>query len=135
MIGRGDRTGQIDLKQVATGLGCTRAVIGITMAARPALLSRFLGVDSTTATRVGWATRMIGVREVAIGAGTLAAVVRGSDLLPWFMAQLVADGGDTVVVAAAVKRRQVWRSTGLLVALAAAGGAAAGGYGAVRARG
>ncbi len=119
------------MRRAAVGLGVARIAIGVGIAAKPALLSRLLGVDATTATRTGWATRMVAAREVALGAGTLASVRSGGDLVPWFIAQAVADGGDALAVGAAIRARHVRRVVGALVLLAGVGGAVGGGYGAV----
>jgi hypothetical protein len=84
-----------------------RVVAGVGMLARPALLGAPLGVDRVSVERTGWAVRMLGAREVALGAGTLVALRRsrgGDDRAArlWLAAGLLADAVDAVAVAGAV---------------------------------
>ncbi len=91
----------------------------------PQLLPRVLGVDAATGARTSWLVQMVGVREVALGAGTLAAGGSGA-VRSWALAGSACDIVDALVVAAAVRRGVVSRPWGSAVALsAAAAGAAA----------
>lgn len=55
-----------------------RVGIGASMVVRPRSLPQLLGVDSATSTRMAWAVQMLGIRDLALGAGTLVAL-RGQD--------------------------------------------------------
>lgn len=119
----GDREGTP--RWVLPALGAGRVAIGAWMLGRPGGLGRFLGVDRVTAERTTWLTRMVAAREVALGAGTLAAVRRGGAVGPWLVAQAVADAGDAVAIAGGLRRRQVRALPAVLVILAGLGGALA----------
>ena len=107
-------------------LSATRAAIGVSMLARPEVLPKALGADSTTAARLAWLTRMVGARELALGAGTLVALRRGKDAEEWAYAQLLSDAVDALAVGAALARGHVRVVPGAAVVAAAATGAAAG---------
>jgi hypothetical protein len=107
-------------------LSALRAGFGTVMIASPRTLPRGLGVDAATCSRVGWLVRMVGYREVALGAGTLLAARQGGGITPWLLGQALVDAGDAAAVATAWRRRQV--ATGPAIALIglAVGGAATG---------
>ena len=107
-------------------LSATRAALGVSMLARPDLLAKSLGADSTTAARLSWITRMLGARELALGAGTLLASRRGKDTREWAYAQLVSDAIDALAVGAALARGHVRAVPAAAVVAAAAGGGATG---------
>ena len=81
-----------------------RVALGVGMIARPDLMPRLLGVDSGTAGRMGWLGRMFGAREVALGAGLLAAERAGSSTDEWLLAGALSDGIDAVAFAEAARR-------------------------------
>src|SRR5206468_1848596 len=97
--------------RLAGQLGAVRVGLGATMLARPMLLPRPLGVDRLTATRVDWLVRMAGARDLALGAGTLAAR-RSGGLRTWLLAALGSDVADAIVLTQAVRRGQVGRIAG-----------------------
>lgn len=105
-------------------LGVLRSAIGAGMIAAPSLLARSLGADRRTAQRLGYLTRMVGVREIALGAGSIEAVRRGDDPRPWLLAQGASDSGDALSIAVAVARGRVSRPMGLVVIVFALGGVA-----------
>ena len=106
-------------------LGTARTAIGVVMLVAPQLLPQVLGVDAAARARTSWLVQMVGVREVALGAGTLAAGGAGG-VRPWALAGSACDVVDALVVAAAVRRGAVSRQWGSAVALSAvAAGAAA----------
>ena len=81
----------------------------------------WLGGDAGRAgTRVG--TRGLGARDLALGAGALAATE--SELRPWVAAAILADTADLVATVAAGKSLPL--AGRLLVAAVASGGAALG---------
>lgn len=106
----------------AVGLG--RVGVGLALLARPAALPRAIGVDSVSARRMAWAVRLFAVRDAALGAGALHAVLTGRPIRPWLLAQACSDGADAVTVAAAVRNRQVSGLRGAAVAAFAVGGCA-----------
>lgn len=95
-------------------LSIGRAAAGVSMVARPRLLPTSLGVDSAAAARMTWVTQMLGVREIALGLGTLVAS-RGSDRRAarlWLYAGLLSDAVDALAVGAAVVQGRVSKATG-----------------------
>jgi hypothetical protein len=97
------------------------------MLARPLLLPRPLGIDTVTARRVDWLVQMAGARDIALGAGALAARQNGG-WRTFTAAALASDVADALVLTQAVRRRQIGRIVGGLTALSAVVAAAAGGY-------
>jgi hypothetical protein len=116
--------GGVTAATAAAALGVARSVFGVAMAVAPALLPRLLGADATTARRLGYLTRMVAARELALGVGTLRAVGTGDDLRSWFVAQAMSDAGDAVAIAAAVRAGRVNRVAAAALVLFATGGAA-----------
>ena len=110
---------------VAAGVSWLRTGLGSVMLGRPTLMPRVLGMDSATAARTAWLVRMVGAREIALGAGGLDAARRGTDLRPWLLAAAVADAGDTAALLGAVRRGRVGTLIGLLVVASATAGALA----------
>ena len=112
------------VSQLALG----RTAAGASMIVRPSLLPRVMGVDSATATRVGWAVQMLGAREVAVGLGTLAAL-RGGDrrsARTWVAAGVLCDAVDALAVGGAVLRGRVTKGAGAATLAVALGAVAVG---------
>jgi hypothetical protein len=107
-------------------LSAGRAAVGTSMLARPTMLAKSAGVDSTTAARLSWLTRMLGARELALGAGTLLALRRGRNVEEWALAQAFSDAVDAAAFGGAVARGNVRRVTGTAIAAVALAGAATG---------
>jgi hypothetical protein len=107
-------------------LSAGRTAVGLSMLASPSLMPRTMGVDSTTASRLTWMTRMVGAREVAVGAGTLLALRRGRDVEEWTLASLLCDGADAAAFGLAVAKGDVRKVTGVGVVASALGAVALG---------
>jgi hypothetical protein len=114
-------------RSTATLLAAGRVGVGVAMLARPRTLPASLGVDSATAARVSWITRMLGAREVALGAGTLAALRRGDGARDWILGCALSDAVDAAAFAGAVTRGHARVVPGSAFALVAGASAAAGG--------
>ena len=67
-------------------------------------------------------TRALGARDLALGAGALAALAGHRDARPWFAAHAIADGTD---LAATVAARDALPRSGYRFALAMAGASTA----------
>lgn len=89
--------------QIAAGRVAFAAVI---MAA-PTTSLRALGADSATAQRVTWMTRMLAVRDGALGVGGVLAARRGASATPWLLAGAVSDAVDALVIARALAQGRV----------------------------
>jgi hypothetical protein len=96
-----------DPQSMALQIAAGRAVIGAVILADPVRAARMLGADTATAQRASWLTRMLGVRDSAIGVGGVAAVRQGSGAASWILAGAVADALDAVVLAGALKNGRV----------------------------
>src|SRR5438094_817895 len=92
----------------ARRLALLRLGLGAVMLARPLLVPRPLGVDRITASRVEWLVRMAGARDLALGAGTLAARRAGGQRT-WVLAAMASDVADALILGQAVRRGLVGR--------------------------
>lgn len=106
---------------LAAGIGAGRVLIGVSFLSSPVTGLRLIGLDTATASRVTWLARTAGIRDVALGAGTLYAAATDRDDGPWLIAGAACDAVDAAVTAIAARDGRVARVRGLMVA----GGAAA----------
>jgi hypothetical protein len=108
----------------ARQLGATRIVAGVVLLARPQLLTAALGLS--TAGKAGWwLARMLAVREIAVGTGTVGASGPGADPWPWLMTVSAIDGAEALVLLAALRNRAIDQPGGWAFVAADAGSAAA----------
>lgn len=109
-------------------LALLRTGAGAVMVTRPRVLPQLMGVDSATATRVGWSVQMLGAREIALGVGTLAALrrpdARGARL--WVAMGVLTDALDALAVGGALARGRLRTSSGLAVLATASAAVALG---------
>ncbi|HET8582549.1 MAG TPA: hypothetical protein VFL65_04815 [Jatrophihabitans sp.] len=112
-------------------LAAGRAVMGAAILAFPVPAARLLGADTATARRVSWMTRMLAVRDGALGVGGAIATRRGTGTAAagWLLAGAVSDATDALVYAAALRQGRLRGAVPTLIvpgaALAAAVGAVA----------
>lgn len=109
---------------VARMLAGGRTAVGAALLARPEMLARGLRVDTATARRTAWMARMLGARDLALGAGALWALTRGGQPRPWLVAGAVADAVDAAALVTALRQRQVAAPAALLTIGTAAGSVA-----------
>ena len=108
----------------ARQLGATRDLAGIVLLVRPQLLTAALGLSA--AGRAGrWLSRMLAVREIAVGTGTVAASRPGADPWPWLMTVSAIDGAEALVLFTALRRKALDQPGGWAFVAADAGSAAA----------
>jgi len=121
------RLGDADLELArnrARQLGATRILSGLVMLVRPQLLTAALGLSGGG--KAGWwLSRMITVREIAVGTGTVAASRPNADPWPWLMTVSAIDGAEALVLLAALRRKVVDGPGGWAFVAADAGSAAA----------
>lgn len=99
-------------RDLARLLGWTRIGLGVAAALMPATFARvWTGAASTF--QMNMATRGLAVRDVALGAGILATLDRGTSR-PWFLASAAADAGDAVGTLSSMRDLGLVRSVGLL---------------------
>lgn len=118
----GTLTSQRFARSLAVSTGIFRMTAGPVLIARPEALAQRLGVDSITARRTGWLTRLLAGRETALGLGTLHAAITGRPVRPWLAAQAVCDATDAAALLLAAKSRHVARTPALALVLFACAG-------------
>lgn len=94
-----------------------RVAAGASMVTRPSALPQLMGLDSATAKRVGWTVQMLGVRDLALGVGTLLAL-RGPDrpaARTWLTMGVLCDAVDALAVGGALARGRVSKASGAAV--------------------
>jgi hypothetical protein len=91
---------------------------------RPQLLTAALGLSA--AGEAGWwLSRMLAVRELAVGTGAVAASRSTADPWPWLMTVSAIDGAEALVLFAALSRKVVDQPGGWAFVAADVGSAAA----------
>ncbi len=118
----------------AQALCVGRIVIATKFLLTPVATTRLVGLDTGTARRVSWLTRMMAGRDAALGIGGLLAARRGADPTPWVVGGAAADAVDAVVLAHALRTRQLRGAVPVLATVGAAGVAVLGAATAVRLR-
>jgi hypothetical protein len=83
------------LAQVVAG---SRVVIGLTLLAAPTLITQhWVGEDDAGRPGARVLAMGLGVRDLVVGAGVLAALSQGGDAAkPWLLGSTVADLGDLI---------------------------------------
>src|SRR5512133_796722 len=108
----------------ARQLGTMRIVAGLVLLVRPQLLAAALGLSA--AGEAGWwLSRMLAVRELAVGTGTVAASRSTADPWPWLMTVSAIDGAEALVLLIALHRNAVDKPGGWAFVAADAGSATA----------
>jgi peptide-methionine (R)-S-oxide reductase len=123
-----------DPRTAGIGFGAGRVAIGAAAIVAPEPASRVLGLDTATARRAAVLARMAGARDMALGAGALAAAVSGRPLAGWLLAGAFADAADATVLGVALQRGDARGAIPLATALGAGGSALLGVLAAARAR-
>ncbi|MDT4903115.1 MAG: hypothetical protein QOH52_1131 [Pseudonocardiales bacterium] len=124
-----------DARALGQQIGAGRAVIAAAILAAPVPAARLLGADTATAQRVTWLSRMMAIRDGALGAGAVDALRRGRDPVSWLLGGAVADAVDAVVIAGALKRGRLRGVVPMSIVVGAAGTSALGVVTALRIRG
>src|SRR5690242_13082435 len=92
-----------DPTRIGLALGATRVGVGVGFLLAPVTSTRVLGLDSATAKRITFLARMTAVRDLVVGAGTLASRRQPRALRTWVLAGAIADLGDTLVISSAIR--------------------------------
>ena len=109
-------------------LALGRVGAGASMLVRPKALPQLLGVDSATSTRVGWVVQMLGVRDLALGVGTLISLRGGERAATrtWLTMGVLCDAVDGLAVGGAMLKGRVSKAGGAAVVAVAAAAVAVG---------
>ncbi|HZC73437.1 MAG TPA: hypothetical protein VE442_22260 [Jatrophihabitans sp.] len=94
-------------ESMALQISAGRTGFALAMMAAPTASLRALGADSATAQRVTWVTRMLAVRDGALGVGGFVAARRGGSAAPWLVAGAVSDAVDAMVIGRALDQGRV----------------------------
>lgn len=136
MVNTGRRISLPEPEALARQIAAGRAVIAASILASPVRSARMMGADTATAQRVTWLTRMMGVRDAAIGIGGVSALRgKGNASGPWLLAGAASDAVDALVIAGALKRGRIKGVVPAAIVPLAAGTAALGAVTALRLRG
>ena len=92
-----------DPRASALAIGLGRVAIGTAFAAAPELGVRLVGMDTATARRVAWLSRMVAGRDIALGVGTVAACRAGNGAA-WVLGGAFAAAVDSAAVIAAMQQ-------------------------------
>jgi hypothetical protein len=108
----------------ARQLGAARVVAGLVLLVRPQLLTTALGLSD--AGEAGWwLSRMLAVRELAVGTGAVAVSRSTADPWPWLMTVSAIDGAEALVLLIALRRKIVDQPGGWAFVAADVGSAVA----------
>lgn len=108
----------------ARQLGAMRIGAGLLLVLRPQLLAGSLGLAGGGPAS-SWLPRLVAVREVALGAGAIAASRPNTDPWPWLMTIAAVDGAEAAVLTAGLKRGAVDPAGGWAFVAADVGSASA----------
>ncbi len=100
-------------RDLARLLGWTRVGLGLAGAVMPTTFTRIWTGRTAPSFPMNMATRGLAARDVALGAGILATLDRGTSR-PWFLASAAADAADAVGTLSSLRELGVLRSLGLL---------------------
>lgn len=95
-----------EAQSLALRIAAGRTLAAAAIMAAPVASARALGTDTATAQRVVWLTRMLAVRDGALGIGGAAAARRGSGT-SWLLAGAASDAVDAVVLTAALRQGRI----------------------------
>jgi hypothetical protein len=112
-------------ESTARQLALGRTAVAAFLMAAPVTAQRLIGLDTGTAQRIAWLTRLTAVRDGALGVGALAAG-RAGEARSWVVAGAVSDAVDALVIAAALKQGRLRGVRPALVVPASAAVAAVG---------
>ena len=116
-------TGAIDdaTREQARMLGIGRAAVGGLMILAPATSMRVWLGEGRNSPGARLATRALGAREVALGAGLMLAADKGTPIRGWLEAGVLCDAADTFLTLTSYKKLpRLGRTLVLLVAAGAA---------------
>lgn len=86
----------MDDRELLRRLSFVRLAIGVSLFAAPRLAVKVWTGESSDSAALVLAARGLGAREVALAAGTLAAMESGGPVRRWVEAAVIADAADAV---------------------------------------
>lgn len=86
---------EIDDRQIALIMSRARCVVGLACIAAPSIVARVALGASTPATKA--ATRVAGIRDLALGVGALTAIKEHTQDAEWLSMGAACDGFDALV--------------------------------------
>jgi hypothetical protein len=104
---------------VGIAVGIARLAVGGVLFGVPVASVRLLSLDTATATRVTWLSRMTAARDGVLGAGTLSSAVLRQGCGGWMLAGSVSDVADAAILAAPLRAGRVRGPRAVAVTVAA----------------
>jgi len=101
----------MDHRQVARILAVGRVLVGAALTLAPGIAGKLWVGDSAASPATRLAFRAMGIRDLALGAGTLHALSTGEPARPWVLLGGVSDGVD--VLATGIAIRQIPRTAAI----------------------
>lgn len=110
----------MDYRQLVRTLAAGRIFIGTTLVLFPGFAaSQWIG-SSARETEVKVLTRAMGVRDLALGAGTLQALETGESARSWVLMGALSDAVDLVATGVAIRRIGLRRALPVMAVAATA---------------
>src|SRR4051812_43480267 len=110
----------MDHYQLVRAIAVGRVAVGASLIALPGFARRQWIGDAAADRRTKVMIRAFGVRDLALGAGTLQAIDRGQPARPWVMMSAVSDAVDLAATALALRSLGARRALPVMVVAAAA---------------
>lgn len=115
----------MDYRQLVRGLNTGRVVVGAAALVAPGFAGRRWVGDAARLPEVKVITRAFGVRDLALGLGTLQALDADAPAEPWVTLGVLSDAVDLAATLLAIRTLGLKRALPVMVVAA---GAAAAGY-------
>ena len=113
-------------RHAAGSTGPIRLVTGSLLVIKPELMARLLHGKGAADAATRLHLRMLAVREIALGIGTVLALRAERDVRRWLLVLALVDTGEALVLVSAIRRGTVPTAVGLAFTAADLGSSAAG---------
>jgi hypothetical protein len=94
----------MDHRQLVRILAAGRVLVGAALTIAPGVIGRMWVGDGAASPATKLAFRTMGIRDFALGAGTLHALSTGEPARPWVLLSAISDGVDVAATATAIRR-------------------------------
>jgi hypothetical protein len=106
-------------------LASSRCAVGVAALTRPVDAARLGGIDRGSAERLAHLARLLGARDIALGAGLLVTLARDGDTASWVWAGVLSDTLDALIIGSATARGRLTPLGGAFLTAAAVSGVVA----------
>lgn len=115
-------------KEAIPAFGVTRILTGLGLIAAPTWYLRAIGVNDLDSRRLAWIYRGLGVRDLALGIGTMRAWLYDEPLNGWLAALAATRAADAAAFAVGATKGELGLARGWALASVSALGSAAEAY-------